>query len=819
MKRRILALLLIAAALLSCLAGCSKEENQTDPQSTDTQTKDSSKPNANVKHMDAEAVTSKYAYKAEYLDLPIDVDYIGSSCLSGDSLFFTANVVSGKETYTDDMTGESYEYDTYEDKLFRMDLTTRECAELTGLKNAEIPEGWQGDSYIQSMTAGLDGSVWLFRQTNTYRFNDPTADADTPAEDIDGNYDYYESGEEIDELIHVGADGTILQTISAGAEDTSSSASSEAAMGGFYVNNIYADSNGYIYASDWQSVRVWDKDGNLVMTLNMDNGGDLMQYSADKIGVLVYGETRGIKLIDPVKKDWGETIELPSLAYNIFPGDDTYDFFYDYNGKIYGYIAETKTAEKVVDWMECDVDSNNMSSYSILPDGRVIAITQDYRSDTNRVQIILLTRVDASTLPEKKTLTLACMYLDYNLRSQIVKFNQQNQEYRIAVKDYSEYATEDDYQAGLTKLTTEIGSGAMPDLLITNSLPVQQYAAKGMLVDLWTMIDNDADLSRDDLISEVLDALSIDGALYQLPMSFMLDTVAGLEKVVGEYETWTLADVQDAMTKLQPDATIFSGPYTKSNALSSCVSASFDDFVDWETGTCSFDGEEFKELLEFANQFPAEFDYEKSDYYDNYESDYKRMRSGKQLLTILNIYSFDDLYVQFKALDDQPCFVGYPTAASGTRVRSTFSFDAAIAVTAACTDVDAAWSFLRSVLSEEYQSQMWNFPILKSAFDAKLADAMKQEFYTDENGNQVEQSKGGIGWGNDEMYEIYAVTPEQRDIFMDLLQSTTKVSSYDQDIMDIVTEETGAYFAGQKTVDETVKIIQNRVNLYVAEQS
>ena len=110
MKRRILALLLIAAALLSCLAGCSKEENQTDPQSTDTQTKDSSKPNANVKHMDAEAVTSKYAYKAEYLDLPIDVDYIGSSCLSGDSLFFTANVVSGKETYTDDMNGSECRY-------------------------------------------------------------------------------------------------------------------------------------------------------------------------------------------------------------------------------------------------------------------------------------------------------------------------------------------------------------------------------------------------------------------------------------------------------------------------------------------------------------------------------------------------------------------------------------------------------------------------------------------------------------------------------------------------------------------------------------
>ena len=37
--------------------------------------------------------------------------------------------------------------------------------------------------------------------------------------------------------------------------------------------------------------------------------------------------------------------------------------------------------------------------------------------------------------------------------------------------------------------------------------------------------------------------------------------------------------------------------------------------------------------------------------------------------------------------------------------------------------------------------------------------------------------------------------------------------------MDIITSETDAYFAGDKTVDETAGMIQSRVNLYVAEQS
>ena len=813
MKRRILALLLIAAALIGCLAACSKGQDTEAPDTKKPgQTTDSGKSNAQVKRMDAETVTSKYAYRAEYIDLPVEVDYINESCVSGNFFYFIANVKNGTESYTDPDTGASYEYDTYDNKLFRMDMDTRECAELDALLAAEQsdePEdGWMYDSYVQNMVAGPDGGVWLYMQVNSYRFNVPEG------EDPDQiNYDYYESGEMQSILISVGADGEVAKTLDLSSGQNGQNGQSD----DFYPSDFFVDSNGYLYMGSYDRVRIWDKDGNFVTELELgDDSGSLMQYSADKIGVVSYGQTHGLKVIDPVKKAFGETIELPSFAYQIYPGDDVYDFFYDYNGRIYGYISATDTAEKVVDWMECDVDSNNMNSFSILPDGRVFAVTQDYRGDSNETQFILLTRVDASTLPERTTLTLACMYLDYNLRSQIVKFNRQNQKYRIVVKDYSEYNTEDDYSAGLTKLTTELASGAMPDLLLTTSLPVQQYAAKGLLLDLNPLMEG-SEVSRDDLVTELLDAMSTDGKLYQMPLSFQLSSVAGLEKIVGDYETWTLDDVKDAMTKLQPGATIFSKYYTKVNVLDTCIGVNFETFVDWENGTCNFDSDEFKSLLAFANEFPDEYDYN-SDATEPYQSDFSRLKSGQQLLTTMSFYGFDDLYAQFKMMDDQPCFVGFPTTASGERVRSFFSPDAAIAITAACADTDAAWSFICSALSEEYQSQLWNLPVLKSAFDAKLAEAMKQDFYTDENGNQVEASKGGIGYGNDEMIEIYAVTEEQKNAFMELLHSTTKVNSYDENIMTIITEETGSYFAGQKTVDEVAKVIQNRASLYIAEQ-
>ena len=77
---------------------------------------------------------------------------------------------------------------------------------------------------------------------------------------------------------------------------------------------------------------------------------------------------------------------------------------------------------------------------------------------------------------------------------------------------------------------------------------------------------------------------------------------------------------------------------------------------------------------------------------------------------------------------------------------------------------------------------------------------------------------GGYGFGNDEMYEIYAMTQEQYDDLMALINSTTAIGSYDESIMSIITDVTGSFFAGEKSAEDTAKTIQSRVNLYVAEQ-
>ena len=236
MKRRILAVMLLIAVLASCLAGCgSAQTGETDVQSEPGGEQQGGSPprtSAQVKRMEADAVSSKYAYQAEYIDLPVKVDYIQAYSISGSSLWFMGNVPAGKATYVDEATGESYEYDSYVNQLFRMDLTTQECVQIPLPEKTEVPEGWQGDAYTQEMCAGSDGTVWLYEQMNIYRFNLPEG-LDTT---VENQYDYYESGPSSSALIQLSADGEVLNRIDVAQENENG--------GSFYLNYFIVDSNG-----------------------------------------------------------------------------------------------------------------------------------------------------------------------------------------------------------------------------------------------------------------------------------------------------------------------------------------------------------------------------------------------------------------------------------------------------------------------------------------------------------------------------------------------------------------------------------------------
>ena len=453
---RVIAALLALVMLLGMFSGCSKNGSETtDPANP------SNNPGTKTETNDEKAAsTSKYAYQAEYLPIPENIQYVNTSTISGSNLYFTGSIIDGKKTYTDE-NGEETEYDNYRSALFKMDVETGDCTELTEFQLPEVPEGWMGSTDLNTIQAGADGTLWAIYGSYTYRYN-PPADL---AED-DSMYNYYEEGENKTGLLHLDADGKEIKRIEFSQTDEDGNS--------LYVSSFFVDNSGNVYLSDWQNVYIYDQDGNKKTTVDLgENGGDLCELKAGVVGVSYYKNDeakpeesgRVFQEIDPATgKLTGDTVKLPDSAYRFFPGDDVYDIYYDYNGNIYGYKFDTDTKDKVIDWIECDINSNNINSYSILPDGRVIAFENSYDDgmEKNTMQLIVMTRVDAASVVNKTVLTFACMYLDWNMRDAIVKFNRASNTHRIVVRDYSEYNTDDDYNAGIQKLNTEMLSGKLP---------------------------------------------------------------------------------------------------------------------------------------------------------------------------------------------------------------------------------------------------------------------------------------------------------------------------------------------------------------------
>ena len=837
--KRIFALLLAALMIVGLFAGCSKDETK-DPGKTDPG-------NSLIDQTKPSQTTAKYAYKADYFDLavPDGVQYVNQICAAGTTLYLTASMQGEEITNTDPDTGETWSY--YDSRLgvLTIDPDTGICTELSNLQLPEVPEGAEGGVNCYNMIGSDDGTLWMLVNVYATQYElpddfDPNTDSkwNYPSTDINGSY-----------LMHIAADGSTIASLD--LSDTNNEDNEDGMSGN--LSSFAVDAAGNLYVSDYNNIYVLDAEGNVQFKLDGSQyNGSLCRLNAQQVGVMWYNYTDDVNAadengqyfvpIDLETKDWGEKVKLPSNVGSILPGDDAYDFYYTYNNNIYGYAAKTDTKEKLVDWLACDVDTNNMSGYAMLSDSRVAALMQDWSTDPTTYQLIVLHRVDASEIKEKKVLTLACMYLDWDLRSMIVEYNKTNDEYRINVVDYGEYATDDDYNAGVTKLTTEIISGSVPDIFLTSDLPIDKYAAKGVIADLNTFMDGGNGLSRDYFVPQILNALEKDGKLYELPTSFTVTTAYALSSIASQYDTWNVAAVQDAMTQLQEGATVFSDGWTKNTALSNCLSRNLSAFVDWTTGKCEFDSEAFQQLLAFCNSFPAETsDGDGAIAYASsadiavddamWESDATRITNGKQLMSTTGMYSFDSYIWNVYAIRDKITFTGYPTEdGSG----SSFELQMPMAISSVTKYPDAAWDFVCSIIKKmntiDENNYYYGFPISQAAFDAEMTDIMTEQYQLDENGEQVDWDGDGepdkairgsyetMENGETVYKDVYALTQEDIDQILGVINSTTSVYDYDQEILDIITDEVAAYFAGDKDVQTTASMIQSRVNLYVQEQ-
>ncbi len=582
--------------------------------------------------------------------------------------------------------------------------------------------------------------------------------------------------------------------------------------------------DGSMLVSGDAGIFCFGQDGSLVFQIST---GDvypdrLLTLRDGTVAVVGWGE-RGMALypVDLEKKALGEAVPIPEQAYNPMRGDENYDLYYVNGMYLYGYKLEGEQNDKLLNWLDVDINSNNLNDVYFRDDGSLMCVISQYRSDKIQTELVKVFQAPYDSVPHKETLSLAVLY-GYDIYDAVVEFNRHSDKARIRVVDYSEYNDyeNEDYDAGRTKLLTEIMSGQMPDLLCLSQLPYRQLAAKGLLEDLYPYIDSDKDFKRDDFFPNVLKALEIDGGLYQVTSNFNVATLIGAASVVGDKPGWTYQDLLAALATMPEGCDALDMYTTRGDLLRTLLCTDLNHYVDWTKGSCSFESQDFIDMLEFTAKFPAEIPDDME-----WESSSTRIAEGRQMLTTAYLYSVDSMIWNDAQFGIEGCtYIGYPT---NDGVGSFMNLETGYAMSAKCADKEAAWSFLRSFLLDETQENQWNgIPISKKVYQDKLNEAMTVEYEKDENGEyvldeegeKVPVSIGGFWMEDGTEYQVYAMTQEQADKLWEAVTTCDKVMEQDDAIYNIVFEQAQAFYSGQKTAEEVARLIQSKVTIYVNEQ-
>ena len=603
-----------------------------------------------------------------------------------------------------------------------------------------------------------------------------------------------------------------------------------------YVNNIVPAQDGTINmvvnASDKQMLYVYGVDGQLKSSKEMPEELQQAFNYADSSFKLPDGRLR---LLYREESNWDKlhmgdvnfatgqienVSDIPETIsstwdYNFMGCGESVDLIYSTNTGLNSYKVGDTEVKPMANFINSDLYINNFSRMvELTPDSFLAFYSEDWESG---LKAGIFTYVKPEDIVDKTVIVLATASgFDYTTKKRVVDFNKNNSDYRIVMKDYNQYATNEDWTAGVTKLNNDIIAGNMPDILYNtdyNSLPVDNYIAKGLLADIGKFIAEDPELSQVEFMQNAFDAYSVDGVLYQVVPSFQVVTVMAKKSLVGNLSTWNMKEMQNVVNSMGPDAKAFSN-MTRANFMDCVMRFCGNQFVDPTTGKCSFNTSDFISMLEFAKTLPEEFNYD-DDYWQNYDWEKEQCQYRENLTLLYNfyMYSFGDLARDINGTFGEPVsFIGFPTE-SGK--GSYLMCDGTYMISSKSKCPEGAWKYVRYYLTDEYQKEVSNMPVNKKMFMEKSKDALERPYWIDENGEK--QYYDMTMTINGEEVIIDPLNQQQLDEVVNFITSVSNRYFMDTNVSNIITEEMGAYFSGQKTAQDVADVIQRRVQVYVEE--
>ena len=468
--------------------------------------------------------------------------------------------------------------------------------------------------------------------------------------------------------------------------------------------------------------------------------------------------------------------------------------FFDVDA-IWSYEPYSNQAEVLLGLKGRNIVSRDVSAIKVVDEGiRVFGLN----SDGTSAKYTLYTRNDGENLPESSADSSKnnaygkqVIYLyDYanqlpqDMTNPIDAFNERNDSFQVVVKDYQ---YKDEYDAAQM-----IASGDYPDIIYsTYNTFIAGLVDKDCLEDLSAYIDRSSNLSMEDLSGNVVEAYTdqVSGKLFALPDHYTIETLYGTKAELEE-GGWTTEEFLDWLAE-HPNAQALHFP-TKRDIFDVCI----DGMLEQSNGKINLNEEELKLFAEKLKNLEMvdTSEYSLNEMMELYENDASRLGD--------NIENLGQIAIAENEYKEEFVVKGYPGADGMPRA---YINSPAMSILSTSEVKQGAYEFLEFYLMYVEKTQ---------------GEAMREHgtFRLTIDRDSMEKAKQRLLQTTDFLGTPCTFTERQVDEVIDIIPYVRRKDYSLDTLRNLIWEELEYYLEGKKDLEETCRIIQSRVHVYLGER-
>ena len=566
------------------------------------------------------------------------------------------------------------------------------------------------------------------------------------------------------------------------------------------------------YVSDLQDIQDTDLVIDWDQTIEEKLSGSVKGVTSDELGnMYVYGVENGAFFYADVLNLNYEYIDIPSdinlnsdFVFSITT-DNKYCVANREEAFIFDGIDIYKVSFSDIDYIFDDlykaicIKSGGFAIYGIC-DGEPTLI----KIDKNK----------SSTDKRKKELSILAGF-DPMLYRAVLKYNRSNSEYRII---WIRPDLSNGYDNFLDKLSVDISTGNGPDIISLNYIDPEPFATSGALVCL----DSIVKVGDDNYIESVFETSKINNKYYGVPYAASIHTMVTSDSL-NKGSSYSLSQFMDLIEQSDyryvadltaEDIVLYFGIYNSDD----------NKFIDYEGRKCNFSDKDFIRLLYFSKEYGVSED-------EKYGAGIRKaILAGKAACKMSYRMDCYEIKTNSAYFSGNPYYIGFPS--DGNAISYVIS-GSMLGINSSSDNVEAAKDFLSWLISYEGQECLYEYELKEShglMFSIPLrGDILEKQieaFNLYNDNAYVEADANGTTYvsnpiqGSDGVVTILPekMSEEEIETLKRIIDNSVPVRPETNKIAEIIEEEMGAFLAGDKSAEETAKIIDSRVQVYLDEK-